>query len=67
MKFLDHGPLKDEKLQFVGGVMGLSLCQTPTGIGDNGIGPVIISLVEHSPQARPTSISVQFKGLLKLA
>ena len=37
MKFLYHSPLEDKKLQFVGGVMVLSLGQTPTGIGNDGI------------------------------
>ena len=44
-ELLNHGPLKGEKLQFVGGLMGLSLDQTPTGIGDDGISPIIMSLV----------------------
>ena len=58
MEVPDHGPLEGEKLQFVHGVMGLSLGQTPTGIGDDGISPIIMSLVEDSPQARLTSVSV---------
>ena len=32
MKLLNHCPLKDEKLQFVGWVMGFSLGQTPASI-----------------------------------
>ena len=66
MKFLGHSPLKVEKLQFIGGVTGLSLCQTPTGIGNDGISPIIKSLIEGSPQTRPASISVQFKRLHKI-
>ena len=58
MELLDHSPLKGKKLQFVGWVMGLSLGQTPAGIGDNGIHPIITGLVENSPQARPTGIGV---------
>ena len=52
MEFLNHRPLKSEKFQFVGWVMALGLGQTPAGIGDDGIGPVIIGLVEDSLQAR---------------
>ena len=66
MKFLNHSPLKGQKLQFMGGEMGLSLCQTPTGIGNDGSSPVIMSLVDESPQSRPASISVQFKRLHKI-
>ena len=63
MEFLNHSPLKGKKLQLMGGVVSLSLCLTPTGIGNGGIGSVIMSLVEDSPQTRLTSISVQFKRL----
>ena len=61
MEFLDHSPLEGEKLQFVGGVVRFSLCQTPIGIGNDGISTIIMSLVEDSPQARPTSVSMEFK------
>ena len=67
IELLDHSPLKGEKLQFVAGIMGLSLCQTATGIGDDSIGPIMMSLVEDSPQARPTCIAVQFKRLSKIS
>ena len=66
MELLDHGPLKSEKLQFVGGVMVVNLGQTPTGIGNDGISPIVMGLVEDNPQARPASISVQFKRLGKI-
>ena len=56
-----------EKLQFVGWVMGLSLGQTPTGIGEDGIHPVIMDLDEDSPQARPASISVQLERFIKVS
>ena len=49
MKFLNCSPLEGKKLQFVGGVMGLSLCQTPTGIDNDSIGSIIMRLVEDSP------------------
>ena len=49
MEFLNHGPLKGKKLQFMGAVVGLSLCQTPTGIGTDSISPIIMSLAEDSP------------------
>ena len=45
--------------------MGLILCQTPTNIGDDGISPIIMSLVEDSHQARPMSVGMQFKRLHK--
>ena len=61
MILLNYSPLKDKKLQLMGRVAGLSLCQTPTGIGNDDFSSVIMSLVEDSPQARPASISVQFK------
>ena len=61
MKFLSYCPLEGEKLQFMGGVVGFSLCQTHAGIGNDGIITVIMSLVEDSPQARPASVSVQFE------
>ena len=67
MKFLYSGQLKGEKLQFVGGVVGFSLCQTPTSISNDGISAIIMNLVEDSPQARPTSVSVQFKSFMKSA
>ena len=60
-EFLDHSPLEGEKLQFVGGVVGFSLCQTPTNVVDDGISAIIMSLTEDSPQARPTSISMELK------
>ena len=60
MEFLNHGPLEGEKLQFVGRVIGFSLCQTPTGIGNDGISTIIMSLIEDIPQTRPTSIGMEF-------
>ena len=59
MELLDHSPPKIKELQFVGWVMGLGFGQTPAGIGDDGISPVIMGLVKDNPQARLTSISVQ--------
>ena len=56
MKFFNHSPLKGKKLQFVGRVLGLSLCQTPTCIGDGSISPILM---------RPASIGEQFKRLSK--
>ena len=47
--------------------MGLSLCYAPTGMGNDGISPIIMSLVEDSPQARPTSINVQFRRFCKMS
>ena len=50
-----------KKIQLVGGVVGFSLHQTPTSIGNDGINTIIMSLVEDSPQARPASISMELK------
>ena len=61
MGFLDHCSFEGEKLQFVGRVMRIHLCQTPTGIGDDSICSIMMSLVEDSPQARPASISMELK------
>ena len=61
MEFLDHNPFEGEKLQFVGVVMRFSLCQTPTSVGDDSIHTIIMSLIEDSPQVRPTSIGIEFK------
>ena len=61
MEFHNHSPLKGEKLQFMGKVVGLSLCQTPTGIGNNRISPIFMS-----PWARPTSIGMKFEILHKI-
>ena len=61
VKFLDYSQFEGEKLQFMGRVVRFSLSQTPNGIGNDGIYTIIMSLVEHSPQARPTSISMEFK------
>ena len=60
MEFLNHGPPKGVKLQLMGRVMLLSLCQAPTGIGYGSIGTTIMSLIEYSPQPRPTSIGMEF-------
>ena len=67
MEPLDHSPLKGEKLQFVGWVMGLSIGQAPASIGDDGTSPVIMDVVEDSPQAGPTCIGGSLKDLAKLA
>ena len=47
--------------------MGLSLGQTPTGIVDDGISSIIMSLVEDSPQARHIIFSVQLERLGKIS
>ena len=56
MKFLSYSPLEGKKFQFMARVVGFSLCQTPTGIGDDSIYTIIMSLVEYSPKTRPTCI-----------
>ena len=66
MIFLNHRPLKGEKLQLMGRVVSFSLCQAPTGIGNDSIGTIITSLIEYKPQPRPTSINMQFKRPRKI-
>ena len=61
VEFLDKSPLEGEKLQFAGRVVGFNLCQTPTGMGNDGISIIIMTLVEDSPQARPASICMEYK------
>ena len=61
MKFLYHSLCKGKKFQFMGRVVRFSLCQTPVGIGENGIHTIITSLVGHSPQTRPTGISMKLQ------
>ena len=65
--FLDHDTLKGRKLQLMARVVGFSLCEVPTGAGYDSISTIIMSLIEDSPQTRPTSIGMQFKRLTKLA
>ena len=67
VELLDHSPLKGKKLQFVGWVKGHSLGQAPASIGDDGIGSITPGVVEDSPKARPTCVSVQLEGPCKLA
>ena len=66
MEFLNHGPFKGTKLQFMGGVVDFSLSQTPNGIGCDSISPIITGLIENSPQARPASISMELERLCKI-
>ena len=67
MEVLNHSPLMGEKLQYMGGVVGVSLCQAPTGVGNDSFGSIIKSLVEDCHQARLTSIGVEFKRPLKIS
>ena len=46
--------------------MVFSLCQAPTSIGYDSISPIITSLIEDSPQNRPTSVGMQFKRPRKI-
>ena len=61
MEFLDHGPCKGKKLQFVGGVMTFMLCSTPTSVGVDDIHTIIRILIEDSLQASSISISMEFE------
>ena len=67
MEFLNHSPFEGEKLQFMGRVEGFSLCQTPTDIGYDNISPIVTSLIEDRPQARPTSVCTELERPHKLA
>ena len=67
VELLGHSPLKSEKLQFVGWVMGLSLIQAPTSIGDDDISPIITGLIEESPRQDPKASVCSWKGLEKSA
>ena len=51
----------------MGGVMDLTLSQTPTGIGNDGISPIIMTLVEDTPKPDLQASACNLKGLLKLA
>ena len=44
-------------------VMGFSLCQAPTSVGYDCICTILVGLIEDSPQARPTSISMELKRM----
>ena len=59
MEFLNYSPFEGEKL--MGRVVRFSLCQTPTGVGDDAICAIIMNLVEYCPQTRPTRISMELK------
>ena len=63
MKLFNHSPLEGKKFQVVGRVMGFSLCQAPTTVGYDCIHTILVGLVEHGSQAKPTSISVELKRL----
>ena len=42
-------------------IVGFSLCQTPTGMCYDSIGPFIASLIEDSSLARPASIGMELE------
>ena len=65
IELLNHSPLKNEKLQFMVGVLDLSLDQMPTGIESDGTGPIIMSLVKDFPQTTSSGTGAQFKNLVK--
>ena len=49
----------------MGQVAGFSLCQAPTSIGFDCIHTILMVLIEGSTKARPTSIGVELKRLVK--
>ena len=61
MELLNHGPLGERKLQFMGRVVRLSLCQAPAGIGSDSIHTINMSLIEDSPKAKPACVGMEFK------
>ena len=61
MELLNYSPLEGRKFQFMGWVVGFSLCEAPTSIGYDFICTILMGLIEDSPQARPTSISMEVK------
>ena len=65
MELLNYIPLKDEKFQFVGRVMEFGLGQAPTGTGYDCINTIFMGLVGDSPQAKPTSLSMELKRPVK--
>ena len=66
MKHFDYSPHEGKKFQFLGRVMGFSLCQAPTSIGYDCISTILTGLVENSSQARPTSISMELERMGKV-
>ena len=63
MELLTYSPLKGEKFQFMGWVMGFCLCQAPINVGYDCIHTILVGLVEDCPQVRPTSIGMELKRL----
>ena len=66
MEFLNHSPFKGDKFQFMDGVVGFSLHQTPIGIGYDSISLIITNPIEDNPQARPTSVSMELERPIKI-
>ena len=67
MEFLDHSPLEGEKLQLMGRVVRFSLCQAPTGIGNDCISTIVMSLTEDNPKPDLQALVWSLKGLVKSA
>ena len=63
MELLNYSLVKGEKFQFMGWVVGFSLCQAATSVGYDCISTILMCLIEDSPQARPISISMELKRL----
>ena len=66
MEFLDHGPLKGEKLQLRGRVVSFSLCQAPTGIDYDSISSTVMSLIEYILRLDSQASVWSLKGLENL-
>ena len=63
IEFFNYHPLEGEKLQLMCWVMGLGLGQAPTGIGYYSLYAILVGLVEHSSQTRPTGITLELERL----
>ena len=65
VKFLNYSPFEGEKFQFMGRVVRFGPCQIPTGVGDDDMCTIIMSLVEHSPKTDPQASVWSVNGLVK--
>ena len=61
VEFLNHCPLKGEKLQLVCWLVEFSLVQASTGVGYYCFSAVLLGLIEDSSQTSATSISMKLE------
>ena len=67
MAFLNNSPLRGEKFQFMGRVMGFGLCQASTGIGYDCIHTILMGLVEAGPRPDSKASVWSLNGWVKSA